>query len=74
VYSTSGLCWVLNGKLNRIDDGPTMITYKGDQTYTDTNGKPHRLTGPACIHSNGTLEYYVEGNQYTKEEYEKAGE
>jgi hypothetical protein len=36
------------------------------------NGKRHRLNGPAVIKSNGIVGYYVNGTQYTEEEYPKA--
>jgi len=70
-----------NNILHRLD-GPAIIAYdsiiNGDileETYYN-KGILHRLDGPAFImYDNGNIireEYWLNGNEYTKENYHKA--
>lgn len=34
-------------------------------------GDRHRIEGPACEYDDGTVEYYLNGKQVTKEEHER---
>ena len=42
--------------------------------YEDEKGRKHRLDGPAvdhCYYTAGTQHYYIEGIQFTKEDFHK---
>ncbi len=56
------------GQRHRIG-GPAREWNNGHKTYFQ-NGKLHRLDGPA-ITDNGEEEYWIEGKEYTKEEFLK---
>ncbi len=51
-------------------------SYGPDETYYNRykayyiNGKCHNIHGPAIIHSDGDIEYYLDDVYYTKEEWE----
>ena len=68
-----------DGKYHK-DGGPAHIRYDADKVtsmYWYKHGTPHRLDGPAIIHSNGYSNYYINGIQFvSKEEFydEKARE
>ena len=61
------------------ENGPAIIRYRDDKIKDMTwykDGEIHRLDGPALIYESGLTQYYIEGIQFTKEEFydEKARE
>lgn len=58
--------WWLNGELHR-EDGPAVEMYNGKRWYR--HGQLHRLDGPARIVPGRESEYYVNGHQFTEEEF-----
>ena len=76
VVNTDGCqYWYLHGELARKDGGPTHIDSLGTQawsfTRSDHRGFPiemlHNTKGPAVIHPDGTVEYWLAGNLVTKQ-------
>lgn len=66
-------CWYKNGFLHR-EDGPAIISYnsKDDiEKFWCIDGRCSRLDGPAIIRGNGLEEWWIDGMEYTKEEYDK---
>lgn len=64
--------WYKDGQLHR-EDGPAVTTTAVKIWYK--NGKYHRLDGPAIIRNRddgsiSKLEYWVEGTNYDKEEFD----
>jgi hypothetical protein len=56
-------------------DGQVLIktiNKYGTTVYRNNKCQLHRLGGPAIIRSNGTQFYYVDGIEYTKEQYPQA--
>jgi hypothetical protein len=43
----------------------------GSQIWINGNGKWHRTDGPAYIDFAGIQFYYVDGKEYTKQEFEE---
>ena len=69
IYSFGAQYWYINGKLHR-EDGPAMISASGVKTWY-VNGKQHRLNGPAVEFTDSKQdEYWIEGSNMTKEEWE----
>lgn len=68
VWFSGNKYWYKNGKLDR-KIGPAIITESSECWYTEN--KLNRLDGPAIIYTNGSKQYYIEGVNYTKEEYNK---
>jgi len=52
------------------DDGPAVEWADGTK-YWCKHGRYHREDGPAFETANGSKEYWLEGIQYTEEEYWK---
>ena len=59
--------WWLEGKRHR-DDGPAIIAVNGNK-YWYRNGKLHRTNGPAVEWHNGDIQYWIDGNHVTLNEY-----
>ena len=59
--------WRLDGKLHRID-GPALIRLDGCKGWYFM-GELHREDGPAIYGPNIIGEYYLEGQELSKEEY-----
>lgn len=62
------------GELTNIE----RINYSGSYYNSDVgtttyykNGKIHAMDGPAVIHSDCSVEYWLDGVQYEKEEFDK---
>ncbi len=53
--------------LHRLD-GPAVEWFNGYKEWRQ-NGLLHRLDGPAVEGINGPNEWYIEGKQYTEEEF-----
>ena len=58
------------GELHRDDDLPAFIGCNGTKKWYKNN-KLHRLKGPAVIWSDGTKGWFIEGKEYTEEEFNK---
>jgi hypothetical protein len=58
--------WYLYGKFHR-EDGPARECVDGKEWYY--HGKLHREDGPAIEYTNGNKEWYLQGTEYTEEEY-----
>ena len=56
-----------NSGLHRVD-GPAYITLSGCEAWFQNN-RFHRLDGPALIYSGGNVEFYIEGRQYSWNEF-----
>jgi hypothetical protein len=61
--------WI-NDKLHRIG-GPAVSHTEGFQLYL-VDDKLHHIEGPAVVGSDGHREYWINGIEYTKEDYPKA--
>jgi hypothetical protein len=52
----------LQGQLQRVE-------YIDGSKYWYENGKRHRLGGPAIEHADGRKEWWIDGEDYTEEEF-----
>ena len=62
------------GELHSRDDEPSYIRYNTDGILYrrwHSNGRWHRLTGPAIIYYNGNVEYCLDGLLYSKQDWLK---
>jgi len=49
------------------------IIHNSDETICYYNGSNlHRLDGPAVIFKDGYCEWYIDGKQFSKEEFDRA--
>jgi hypothetical protein len=60
--------WYKNGKMHK-EDGPAVIYKDESKKFWYKKGKMHREDGPAVEWANGDKEWYLEGIQYTKKEF-----
>ena len=51
------------------EDGPAAVWDNGRKKAWYFNGKRHRIDGPACEYANGRKEWYIEGKEYSEEEF-----
>lgn len=59
-----------NGKgLPHNENGPAW-QHENDKEYF-VNGKRHRVDGPAVEHEDGHKEWFINGIEYTKEEFQQ---
>lgn len=63
--------WYKEGKLHRLD-GPAVQNPFSAEWYKE--GRKHRLDGPAVTNSSGKEEYWIEGKELSKEDFESAPE
>ena len=79
VWGNGGEMWMVNGEYHRIG-GPAWIVKhdpKSEREEWWVNNKRHRLDGPAVtwakcpVWSNSTKEYWIDGCEYTEEEFNK---
>jgi hypothetical protein len=61
--------WYQNGLLHRLD-GPAVEYANGSKAWCQ-NGEPHRLDGPAVEWADGEKYWYIEGKEYTEEQFNK---
>ena len=62
--------WFINGIYTRLGGGATFVTGEGTQYWligTDINNMLHNEHGPAVIHPDGTVEYWLGGKQVSEE-------
>jgi hypothetical protein len=59
--------WYINGKRHRTD-GPAIEYANGDK-YWFKHDKLHREDGPALMFDNGSMHWYLDGVEYSQEEY-----
>ncbi len=64
------LIWLKNGKLHREEDKPAIEYASGAKEWFK-DGKRHREDGPAIEDGGNQPRYYLEGQQLTKEQWEK---
>ena len=62
--------WLKYGKRHRDGDNPAVIYEEGTKVWCK-NDIAHREDGPALEYTNGDKYYYLEGIQYTQENYYK---
>lgn len=60
--------WFLSGKVSR-ENQPAVIYSDNSHKEWRTEGKHHRLDGPAIESNRGNL-YYVDGKRVTKQQHE----
>jgi hypothetical protein len=60
------LLWLQNDVYHRDGDKPAYISSNGTLIWY-TNGLPHRLAGPAVIYPDKKKEYWINGNNITKD-------
>jgi len=60
--------WWVNGNLHRENNKPAVILVSGHKEWL-VNGKLHRTNGAAIEYFNGEKEWYLEGVQYSEEEF-----
>lgn len=58
----------LNGK-PYSSVGPAYLGMHGVEAWYNIDGKRHRLDGPALIRGENDIRYFIDGNQYSEEEY-----
>ncbi len=58
--------WFVNGQHHRTD-GPAVENLSGKFWFI--NDKPHREDGPAIEYSDGNKSWYLNGINYTEEEF-----
>jgi len=66
IWADGGLRWYQNGKEHRNGDKPAWIGADGSLIWYQ-NGQAHRICGPAAISSAGTLEWWINNENITKE-------
>jgi hypothetical protein len=65
--------WYQHGQCQRDNDKPAIVNAYGKQEWTQ-DGQIHRETGPAVINADGTVEFWLNDQQYSIEEWaEKVG-
>ena len=69
VFENGDKLWYQNGERHRLD-GPA-IEYANGTKHWRQNDKLHRLDGPAIEWSDGSKEYFIEGIEYTYEEWKQ---
>lgn len=62
------LYWLQKELLHR-EDGPAIVQVNGTRIWYQ-NDQRHRLDGPAIECADGTCEWWIDGEEYTEEEYE----
>ncbi len=60
--------WWINNKRHRTD-GPAVEKYYIKEWFI--NGKRHRNDGPAIEYNNGLRSWYLNGVQYSEEQYDQ---
>ena len=72
VYEDGGQYWYKEGKEHRTN-GPAKVHPDGRfDTEWYKEGKRHRLDGPAVTWVSGAEFYYLNGKEYTKNEFDAA--
>jgi hypothetical protein len=67
LISHDNTCWLINGLYHRTD-GPAIInSFLGKSWWI--NGNLHRDDGPADISLDGEEKYFLNGKEYTKEDW-----
>ena len=67
IYTDGTKEWYQNDKRHRLD-GPAEEWANGSKFWCQ-NGKRHRLDGPAIEWANGSKEYWIDGIQYSEDEF-----
>ena len=67
VFETDVRYWMINGEVHR-EDGPAIERPDGTKGWVIKN-KPHRLDGPAEEWPDGTMRYFINGREFTKEQW-----
>lgn len=52
--------WFIEGNVHREADQPAVLHKSGTREW-HVNGKCHRVNGPAIVHFNGDVEYWLDG-------------
>lgn len=69
VVDPHGTWWVENGGPHRLG-GPAFEGFNGKKVWYH-KGLIHRLEGPAVIHTQACVYYYLDGVQCTQEKWSK---
>jgi hypothetical protein len=67
IDSYGNVIFVLNGELHR-EDGPAVTLPDGTEFWLK-EGSLHRTDGPAVIQSNSKKQWWIEGINYTEEDF-----
>jgi hypothetical protein len=70
VYYNGGMYWYQHGKRHRDNDLPAIICSNGTM-YWYRHGNVHREKNAALIYHNGHKEYWLNGKEYTFDEWIK---
>lgn len=70
VYDNGSDAWYYHGKLHREGGPAVSITRMGGFHGWYKHGNHHRTDGPAVVGSNGLAEWWVDGRQFTEEEFD----
>ena len=70
VFENGDSRWYKDGLHHRDGDKPAVIE-PGWKMWWVVDGKLHRLSGPAIDRPYRRVDYYINGEQYGKEEWEK---
>ncbi len=72
VYEDGDIFWYnKEEQLHRLN-GPAVENSDGYEYKAYwINGNLHNLEGPAVIHPNGEVEYWIESKRYSKDDWEK---
>lgn len=68
--TVTGEWWIVNGKMHR-EDGPSVIVLHEDGTSVQVwhlHDKLHRLDGPAVTNSDGSFEWWIDGQEIQSNE------
>jgi len=70
VFTNGNIFWYSDPGCTIIhrENGAAVDRFDGYKEYFQ-NGKLHRLDGPARIWPDGTEQYWIDGVQYSKEEF-----
>ena len=72
IWANNTIVWCDSaGEIHRDGDMPAFIRIDGYMAYCN-HGNTHRINGPARIWRDGTVEYWIDGEYYTNEDYEMA--
>ena len=63
IHDNGDQCWYKDDKLHREDDLPAII-WADSSKFWAINGKCHRENGPADMHVDGKIYWYLNGDAH----------